>query len=951
MRVVIWLDDKDVGGNLPQIISDLADGMAIQGHQVELMVKTQQLDSFPVKKATKRAWFADEKPLIVADLLFSNSLRVLLDNQFQIEKLIWLVIDRDLKNSIEFYTENQLHDHIKVITLFKEDSNRLEEVGIKSNYLQPGLRLDKFKDIDKSDKKKLGMTIALFNYDQEILETVIEGIEKAGTALSRLQVNVMVDEKFDLDSNLSVNLVVNPTIDERLTCYKNSEALLYIPGEERISLIPLEAMASGVPVVLPGHPACGDYVKHEENAIILNELESTIIALALLNIIKIGQLRENLQTNGLQTAQKYNLEETLYQLKTIIQTNKNRDILLEKELDFVVINNSSENDLTDWLDELDREVEDSHQVFVMDNGNLDFTGRRGTKAIELFGTSGAEIYNQGMMRGIGKYICFLSSSLDINSNWFRPFLNEIKKPGVGMVIPTMIEEGEEESEKSIEEKKVPALFIKREVLGRIGPFDERLDHDLKNLDFKLRLEEKGYKVSHLPIIDLEFEVENNYVSEILTDSKRYFQNKWSVFEGGQPEQREIDGMVILGLRPWQKISQRTEAMIDYFIRQGQQIFYIEPYCSNLPTQDLGDGLYIYSFPGKGTINQNFDDHQYRLEMMRELGRELEEVELDVALLMVEAPFWEPFIKYIEQRYLVYVTPELLLSDDLESYRWLKENYAEEEESILKVAEMVLAGTQKRKEELKKFQKKLFISSGGFFPNDLERFLNQSHTVPDEFKKLSGPRVGIIGPYHHEFPRDFLKEIVLDSQGVSFVMIGEITRDLGPLKELPNLHLLGHKNWEEMLDCLYYLNLILHPYSDQDLNAYLDPYMVNYYLAMGKPILAFKHRELTRYGDKVIQFGDTDKFKETFNHLITRLDTEKDSEKIRDRIHQVRGNSWEEKLMDLYYELKSLVPIKKGKTVEMAEDIVEEEQETNNSVTQFFKQLFDSYQKLFRGHKK
>ncbi|AZR74446.1 hypothetical protein BBF96_14250 [Anoxybacter fermentans] len=969
MRIVFWLNGRaGFDQTISEILCNFADGLALKGYEVELLVSDEVLDNCSVKEAAKRVWFEEGNQQILADVLISNRLENLLRNDlYQAGERIWLALEEDLTETINYFENYQLYDEIKVFTLAKKIQDQLIWTGIDAMLIRPGLKLEKFKNKKSQERECRGITISLFDSQPEVLKMVLQGIEMTRNSLNRLEIQLITNQEFKINPNLPIKLKVRPSLEERIQCYEKSDLVLHIPGQERISLIPLEAMAAGVPVIVPQHPAVEEYVRHRQNSLVLSKLHPRGIAISILNIMKFGDTREHLKNMGLKTSLNYNLEDSLQKLEEFFghRFSLNREVERvpslngeEELLDIVIVNYNSGQEIRKCLASLRQYTCHPYQVIVVDNGSEDESleylknEENITLIVNQQNIGFAKACNQGILVGKGKYILLLHSDIRVTDEWLEPLLAEIEKPDVGMVVPRLVKEGDEEQPY----QKGGCIIIKRELLNRLGLFDEEFFLYYEDLDYSLRVREKGYRVSY-PESSILHKSKNFCLNEdirakrdkYLTWSKNYFKEKWGTFLVDQFSERKVDGILFLSLHPWQKRAQRTEALVDYFTRRGQKVIYIEPYCSVSTVPSLEQNQFVYTFKGSGTIYHNLSNQGRRMEMMRELKDKLVEWEIYTPLLIVESPWWEPFIKHIEHRFLIYITPEILLGEDMESYRQIKEKFSQEEKSVLKAADMIIVASYKRTEELKNYKEKLIYSPGGFYPEDLERFLEGHFTMPAELVSLSGYKVGIFGVFNRYFPAHLLSELANQYPDVSFGFIGGITCDLGQLKDIPNLYFLGNKDWDTLLDWLYFFDLILYPYPDKGLNSYLDSYMINYYLAMGKPVVAFDHPELEQFGGVIRKASDDEEFLEMAIRTIYKLDEEKDEEKVRERIHRVRGNSWEDRLDDFYNQLKSQVPILEIPDLKISSEKIQEEKE--NPFARIFKQLLDSYQRLFRGHKR
>jgi glycosyltransferase involved in cell wall biosynthesis len=118
-----------------------------------------------------------------------------------------------------------------------------------------------------------------------------------------------------------VEYVVMPTQEELAECYRNSDIFLFTSWYEGFGMPPLEAMASGLPVV---STACGGievYAKDKINALLADSGDAEQLSNAVIYLLNDKKARDDLSKSGRETALKFSyptiikyLEGYLYKL-------------------------------------------------------------------------------------------------------------------------------------------------------------------------------------------------------------------------------------------------------------------------------------------------------------------------------------------------------------------------------------------------------------------------------------------------------------------------------------------------------------------------------------------------------------------------------------------------------------------------------------------------------------
>jgi glycogen synthase len=94
--------------------------------------------------------------------------------------------------------------------------------------------------------------------------------------------------------------------DETLQVYREADALLFpVVWDEPFGLVPLEAMALGVPVVATGRGGSGDFLSDGTNSLLFEAGNADALAAVIRRLADQPELRERLREGGFQTAAQY----------------------------------------------------------------------------------------------------------------------------------------------------------------------------------------------------------------------------------------------------------------------------------------------------------------------------------------------------------------------------------------------------------------------------------------------------------------------------------------------------------------------------------------------------------------------------------------------------------------------------------------------------------------------
>jgi glycosyltransferase involved in cell wall biosynthesis len=166
-----------------------------------------------------------------------------------------------------------------------------------------------------------------------------------------------------------------------------------------------------------------------------------------------------------------------------------------------------------------------------------------------------------------------------------------------------------------------------------------------------------------------------------------------------------------------------------------------------------------------------------------------------------------------------------------------------------------------------------------------RALDCSTSVPDEIAGLPRPIIGYFGLISQDWiDLELLLKLAQRFSHGSLVMLGKITMDVSPLRELPNVHLLGRRPYESLpAYCKGFdLGIIPFPINEVTLNA--NPLKAREYLAAGLPVISTSIPEV-----EVLGLCSTARDHEDFLGQTKEALTEPGPS--RERSEMVRDQSW------------------------------------------------------------
>jgi glycosyltransferase involved in cell wall biosynthesis len=160
--------------------------------------------------------------------------------------------------------------------------------------------------------------------------------------------------------------------------------------------------------------------------------------------------------------------------------------------------------------------------------------------------------------------------------------------------------------------------------------------------------------------------------------------------------------------------------------------------------------------------------------------------------------------------------------------------------------------------------------------------------PPDVATIPRPRVGFVGGIDaHTFDPPLLVETARSMPEVQFVLVGGCSLPLDWVN-LPNVHLLGRKPYEEVPAYMAAADVLIMPWNRSEWIQACNPIKLKEYLAVARPVVSTPFPELERFGGLVAVADSPAAFAEAIR-LALREPGESDVRRMR-----VAQETWEAK---------------------------------------------------------
>ncbi len=175
--------------------------------------------------------------------------------------------------------------------------------------------------------------------------------------------------------------------------------------------------------------------------------------------------------------------------------------------------------------------------------------------------------------------------------------------------------------------------------------------------------------------------------------------------------------------------------------------------------------------------------------------------------------------------------------------------AELEQQLLSKADLVITSAERlRANKVKSNPNTVLVRHGVDFRHFVRACDSQTQ-VPAELAKLPKPVIGFFGLVAEWVDLEAIKACARAYPNGSVVLVGKVAPDVDAtsLRDLPNVHLLGRKRYEELPGYCKGFDVALMPFKVNELTLNANPLKVREYLAAGLQVVSSDIPEVRKVG--------------------------------------------------------------------------------------------------------
>jgi glycosyltransferase involved in cell wall biosynthesis len=199
-------------------------------------------------------------------------------------------------------------------------------------------------------------------------------------------------------------------------------------------------------------------------------------------------------------------------------------------------------------------------------------------------------------------------------------------------------------------------------------------------------------------------------------------------------------------------------------------------------------------------------------------------------------------------------------DELSAFKYAPKELKDLEKKLLSYADVVFTGGQSLYEAKKHQHGNIHA-----FPSSIEqahfaqaRKSTMQQPADQQAVTTAGPKLGFYGVLDERFDIDLIKGIAEARPDWQLMLIGPVVKiDPQSLPQLPNIHYLGQKNYQQLPGYLAGWDIALIPFALNESTRFISPTKTPEYLAAGRPVVSTPIRDVVSpYGtQKLVRIAD------------------------------------------------------------------------------------------------
>ncbi len=275
-------------------------------------------------------------------------------------------------------------------------------------------------------------------------------------------------------------------------------------------------------------------------------------------------------------------------------------------------------------------------------------------------------------------------------------------------------------------------------------------------------------------------------------------------------------------------------------------------------------------------------------------------------------------KFGEECFLYYCVDEYRQFKGFDNQR-----IAEAEDALIDRADLVVATSEPLLQARRRRRGDTVLVRHGVDYDHFASAWRSELPVPVDLAGIPKPVFGFFGLIEHWIDCDFLAQVARKRPWYSFVLLGDAKVDVSVLRDLPNVHLLGRKPYQELPRYCAHFDAAMLLFAQNAMTRHVNPVKMREYLAAGLPVISTPLPEASRYAARITVAETPEGFAGACDRV---LQTDYDGRAM-DISRSVVHETWQKRVEDLSPIVMGVIRRRRGGACKPAAEVLVERRRT------------------------
>ncbi len=224
-----------------------------------------------------------------------------------------------------------------------------------------------------------------------------------------------------------------------------------------------------------------------------------------------------------------------------------------------------------------------------------------------------------------------------------------------------------------------------------------------------------------------------------------------------------------------------------------------------------------------------------------------------AQMWLYTPMALGFVQALRPKLVVYD-----VMDQLSAFKGAPSQLVQRERDALSRADVVFTGGISLYYDKRPYAGSIYPFPSGVEAEHFARARHRHHfPLPAELANMQGPILGYYGVIDERMDLPLLRYVAEQHSEWNIVLVGPVVKiDPQDVPQLPNIHVLGMKTYDQLPGYLAHFDVALIPFAMNDATRFLSPTKTLEYLAANKPVVSTPVHDVIELYGSVVNVGYT-----------------------------------------------------------------------------------------------